>query len=167
MSVYQLALYQLYRCGLVSLMRLIPSTLFLTRLCARRTPDGQCLMLASSDGYCSIVVFDELLPLYHTQQHNLQLQTIAQSHSVMTPQPPPSPSLPFVAPSPLSLSIELGAVFAATSSSLSQKRPERPISPPASVVDESGNASHTDSSISELPKKKKRRVELTHHSALS
>lgn len=45
-------------------------------------PDGQSLMLASSDGYCSIVVFDEILPLHHTQQHNLQLQSIVQSHTV-------------------------------------------------------------------------------------
>lgn len=39
-------------------------------------------MLASSDGYCSIVVFDEILPLYHNQQHNLQLQSIVQQHTV-------------------------------------------------------------------------------------
>ncbi|KAG9124991.1 hypothetical protein FRC07_009435 [Ceratobasidium sp. 392] len=44
-------------------------------------PDGQSLMLASSDGYCSLVVFDDVLPLYHTQQHNLQLHSIAASHS--------------------------------------------------------------------------------------
>ncbi|KAG8925255.1 hypothetical protein FRC01_010447, partial [Tulasnella sp. 417] len=44
-------------------------------------PDGQSLMLASSDGYCSIVVFDDILPLYHTQQHNLQLQSIVNSHN--------------------------------------------------------------------------------------
>ncbi|KAG8979227.1 hypothetical protein FRB94_012472 [Tulasnella sp. JGI-2019a] len=45
-------------------------------------PDGQSLMLASSDGYCSIVVFDEILPLYHNQQYNLQLQSIVQQHTV-------------------------------------------------------------------------------------
>lgn len=50
-------------------------------------PDGQSLMLASSDGYCSIVVFDDILPLYHTQQHNLQLQSIVNSHnSTVSPQ---------------------------------------------------------------------------------
>ncbi|KDQ18379.1 hypothetical protein BOTBODRAFT_154299 [Botryobasidium botryosum FD-172 SS1] len=53
-------------------------------------PDGQSLMLASSDGYCSIVVFDEFLPLHHTQQHNLQLQSIAQSHQPHTTHAPSS-----------------------------------------------------------------------------
>jgi len=42
-------------------------------------------MLASSDGYCSIVVLDEILPLYHTQQHNLQMQSIVQSHAISSP----------------------------------------------------------------------------------
>ncbi|KAF8324023.1 hypothetical protein DL93DRAFT_2070229 [Clavulina sp. PMI_390] len=46
-------------------------------------PDGQSLMLASSDGYCSIVIFDEFLPLYHTQQHHIQMQALA--NSVSTP----------------------------------------------------------------------------------
>ncbi|KAG8896430.1 hypothetical protein FRB99_008891 [Tulasnella sp. 403] len=69
-------------------------------------PDGQSLMLASSDGYCSIVVFDDILPLYHTQQHNLQLQSIVQSHTVSPSHvrehsfshggvPPHSPALSF------------------------------------------------------------------------
>ncbi|KAG8926328.1 hypothetical protein FRC02_008962 [Tulasnella sp. 418] len=50
-------------------------------------PDGQSLMLASQDGYCTIVVFDEILPLYHTQQHNIQLQSIVQSHSAVAASP--------------------------------------------------------------------------------
>ena len=40
-------------------------------------------MLASADGYCSIVVFDlaELGTVHPTQQHHRQLAAIAQSHS--------------------------------------------------------------------------------------
>ncbi|OCF43298.1 chromatin assembly factor 1 subunit B [Kwoniella heveanensis CBS 569] len=47
------------------------------------SPDGQALMLSSSDGYCSIVVFDplELGTVHPTQQHHRQLAAIAQSHS--------------------------------------------------------------------------------------
>ncbi|WWC72627.1 uncharacterized protein I206_106590 [Kwoniella pini CBS 10737] len=47
------------------------------------SPDGQTLILSSSDGYCSIVVFDltELGTVHPTQQHHKQLSAIAQSHS--------------------------------------------------------------------------------------
>ncbi|EJD01898.1 WD40 repeat-like protein [Fomitiporia mediterranea MF3/22] len=44
------------------------------------SPDGQCLMLTSRDGYCTIVIFDQILPAHHTQQHALQLQSIALVH---------------------------------------------------------------------------------------
>ncbi|QRV84789.1 WD repeat-containing protein [Ceratobasidium sp. AG-Ba] len=70
-------------------------------------PDGQSLMLASSDGYCSLVVFDDVLPLYHTQQHNLQLHSIAASHShkhshSMSNQTPVRPSAsPAISTAPL------------------------------------------------------------------
>jgi chromatin assembly factor 1 subunit B len=59
-------------------------------------------MLSSRDGYCTIVVFDEILPAYHTQQQTLQLQSIAHHHSVpitfSTPTTTPSatPTLPSV-----------------------------------------------------------------------
>ena len=39
-------------------------------------------MLSSRDGYCTLVVFDEILPAHHTQQHTLQLQSIAHHHSL-------------------------------------------------------------------------------------
>nr|ODN96109.1 chromatin assembly factor 1 subunit B [Cryptococcus depauperatus CBS 7855] len=47
------------------------------------SPDGQCLLLTSADGYCSIIIFDlgELGTVHPTQQHHRQLQAIAQSHS--------------------------------------------------------------------------------------
>ncbi|TFK73115.1 hypothetical protein BDN72DRAFT_814927 [Pluteus cervinus] len=58
------------------------------------SPDGQCLILTSRDGYCTIVIFDEILPTHPTQQHSLQLQSIA--HQLTLPitysnnGPPPS-----------------------------------------------------------------------------
>ncbi|KAK0499902.1 WD40 repeat-like protein [Armillaria luteobubalina] len=46
------------------------------------SPDGQSLILSSRDGYCTLIVFDEILPAYPTQQQTLQLQSIAHQHSV-------------------------------------------------------------------------------------
>ncbi|KXN84424.1 hypothetical protein AN958_12634 [Leucoagaricus sp. SymC.cos] len=46
------------------------------------SPDGQTLLLSSRDGYCTIIIFDEILPASHTQQHALQLQSIAHQNSV-------------------------------------------------------------------------------------
>ncbi|KAF8646654.1 hypothetical protein AX16_007152 [Volvariella volvacea WC 439] len=46
------------------------------------SPDGQCLMLSSRDGYCTLIIFDEILPAHHTQQHALQLQSIANHLSI-------------------------------------------------------------------------------------
>ena len=47
-----------------------------------RSLDGQCLMVSSRDGYCTLVTFDEILPAHHVQQHTIQLQSIANHHSV-------------------------------------------------------------------------------------
>ncbi|KAF8916728.1 WD40-repeat-containing domain protein [Mucidula mucida] len=46
------------------------------------SPDGQSLILSSRDGYCTLIVFDEILATYHTQQQSLQLQSIAHHNSV-------------------------------------------------------------------------------------
>ncbi|KAJ3814606.1 WD40 repeat-like protein [Lentinula aff. lateritia] len=46
------------------------------------SPDGQTLILSSRDGYCTLVIFDEIFPAYQTQQQALQLQSIAHQHSV-------------------------------------------------------------------------------------
>lgn len=54
----------------------------LTKAFFTRSPDGQCLILSSRDGYCTLIIFDDILPAYHTQQHTLQLQSIAQHHAV-------------------------------------------------------------------------------------
>ncbi|KAF8065003.1 chromatin assembly complex protein [Lyophyllum atratum] len=93
------------------------------------SPDGQCLVVSSRDGYCTLITFDEILPAHHTQQHTLQLQSIAHNHSVpisassssATPHshshshPHPSPSL------------------TTTPSANPKKRSERPLTPATSV----------------------------------
>ena len=104
-----------------------------------RSPDGQCLVLSSRDGYCTIVVFDEILAAHHTQQHTLQIQSIANHHSVpltyssSTPAPTPgsTPLIPTTAlpplPPPLVTSTSVG----------SKRRAESPppLLTPASSVD--------------------------------
>lgn len=124
-----------------------------------RAPDGQSLMLASSDGYCSIVIFDEFLPLYHTQQHNIQLQAIASS--VSTPQHTPHP-LPWSNQEP--------------GTSLKRNEPPRddeppiPMPPLISVTPDptlSASSASVSASVDVVseggqPKKKKRRIQPTH-----
>ncbi|KAF7300214.1 WD-REPEATS-REGION domain-containing protein [Mycena kentingensis (nom. inval.)] len=73
------------------------------------SPDGQCLILAARDGYCTLVTFDEILPPHHTQQTVLQLQQIAAQHSV-----------PILVATP-------------SSSGSGRKRPLEPLTPAASV----------------------------------
>ncbi|KAG8799183.1 hypothetical protein FRC16_005631 [Serendipita sp. 398] len=43
--------------------------------------DGHVLMLASSDGYCTAVVFDEVMATHPIQQRDLQLKSVALAHS--------------------------------------------------------------------------------------
>lgn len=38
--------------------------------------------MSSRDGYCTIIIFDEIFPSHHTQQSTLQLQSIAHHNSV-------------------------------------------------------------------------------------
>lgn len=54
-----------------------------------RSNDGHVLMLVSSDGYCTVVIFDEAMPAYQTQQRDLQLRSVAlaHSHSLIAPTP--------------------------------------------------------------------------------
>ena len=66
-------------------------------------------MLSSRDGYCTVVVFDEILATHHTQQNTLQIQSIANHNSLpltyssSTPIATPSstPSIPAVGLPPL------------------------------------------------------------------
>ncbi|KAI0783247.1 WD40 repeat-like protein [Abortiporus biennis] len=134
------------------------------------SPDGQCLILSSRDGYCTIVVFDEIMTAHHTQQQTLQLQTIAHHHSlpltnstVATPLSTPSmPTASLPLPSPV----------------VPMKRPavtETPLTPAASVDENAyttaisndtqptaasssngGESSTADDTIQEPPKKKRR-----------
>ena len=60
----------------------LPCLFQLVSCMSRRSPDGQCLMLSSRDGYCTIVVFDEILAAHYVQQQTLQFQSIAHNHSV-------------------------------------------------------------------------------------
>ncbi|TDL27865.1 WD40 repeat-like protein [Rickenella mellea] len=130
------------------------------------SPDGQCLLMTSRDGYCTIAVFDEPLPAHHTQQQGIQLQSIANAHShshshsashAYHPSTPsssssslPQSSTPLLPPTPTPL-----------------KRSE-PLSTPAASSDDNSasvagtsDPSKTKDDTSEPPKKK-RRVALTH-----
>ncbi|KAJ7672365.1 WD40 repeat-like protein [Mycena polygramma] len=89
------------------------------------SPDGQCLMLASRDGYCTLITFDEILPTHHTQQAALQLQQIAAVHSVPISYAPSHSASG-------SVSGSQGA-SGSTSGSGGRKRPLEPLTPAASV----------------------------------
>ncbi|KAF8216296.1 WD40-repeat-containing domain protein [Mycena galopus ATCC 62051] len=83
------------------------------------SPDGQCLILSSRDGYCTLVTFDEILPAHHTQQQALQLQQIAAQHSVP------------ISYAPSSSQGTSGSQSG--SGNGSKKRPHEPLTPAASV----------------------------------
>jgi chromatin assembly factor 1 subunit B len=135
-----------------------------------RSPDGQCLMLSSRDGYCTIVVFDEILAAHHVQQQTLQFQSIAHNHcvplmssSTLTPSTTPALSTISLPPS--------------LSPRISSKRPLTPAKSVAPESDslslpESGPATSADETSPVIPvdeenetalkpPKKKRRVALT------
>jgi chromatin assembly factor 1 subunit B len=152
-------------------------------LAINRSPDGQCLMLSSRDGYCTIVVFDEILPTHHTQQHALQLQSIAHHHSVpITYSTSNSSSAPATIVTPTATPSSSQASHAntvtpptTTTTTTTRKRPPRPLTPAASVDDnvslpgQSSNAGNEQATLegettddqSPVPPKKKRRVQLT------
>lgn len=134
----------------------------------RRSPDGQCLMLSSRDGYCTIVVFDEILAAHHVQQQTLQFQSIAHNHAV--PLTSSSALTPSTTPALSTISLP-----PSLSPRISSKRP---LTPAKSVVLESDSLPDTDGiagadqtspviPVDEeqdkvlKPPKKKRRVALT------
>ncbi|KZP17324.1 WD40 repeat-like protein [Athelia psychrophila] len=118
------------------------------------SPDGQCLILSSRDGYCTIVVFDEIIPAHHTQQQALQLQSIAHHHSV-----------------PLTHTTSTSSMSAAPSSP--QKRSRAPsltpvtsteeLPAPVSIGEKRDAVDEVEATTakSDEPPKKKRRVALT------
>ncbi|KDN38010.1 hypothetical protein RSAG8_09783, partial [Rhizoctonia solani AG-8 WAC10335] len=136
-------------------------------------PDGQSLMLASSDGYCSLVIFDDVLPLYHTQQHNLQLHSIAASHShphptARTPaRPSASPAVsttPLPGPGPRSSSA--GVLKRSADSSSSSALPTlAPTMNPGAPEEMPPVAESSTATVPE-PVKKKRRIAPTTISTL-
>ncbi|KAJ7178261.1 WD40-repeat-containing domain protein [Mycena filopes] len=88
------------------------------------SPDGQCLMLSSRDGYCTLVTFDEILPTHHTQQAALQLQQIAAQHSV---------PISFAPSSSQGHSSHSGSQAGGSGSGSGRKRPLEPLTPAVSV----------------------------------
>ncbi|KAJ7450852.1 WD40-repeat-containing domain protein [Mycena latifolia] len=98
------------------------------------SPDGQCLMLSSRDGYCTLITFDVILPTHHTQQAALQLQQIAAQHSV------PISYVPSAS----------GSSSSATPSGSGKKRPLEPLTPAASV-DGDHHAALASSSAPSMP----------------
>ncbi|KAJ7143663.1 WD40 repeat-like protein [Mycena filopes] len=94
------------------------------------SPDGQCLMLSSRDGYCTLVTFDEILPTHHTQQAALQLQQIAAQHSVPISFAPSSSQGHSGGSSHSHSGSQAGGSGSGTGS---RKRPHEPLTPAVSV----------------------------------
>ncbi|EIW79627.1 WD40 repeat-like protein [Coniophora puteana RWD-64-598 SS2] len=128
------------------------------------SPDGQCLMISSRDGYCTIVIFDEILPTHHTQQQALQMQSIAHHNSVPLTYTPSSQTtgLPSStsshAPTPSSSSVPLKRSEPSTPLQTAEDAPTP--APPASGP---GSSNKREEAVDkkEEPPKKKRRVALT------
>ncbi|KIM41315.1 hypothetical protein M413DRAFT_445345 [Hebeloma cylindrosporum] len=118
------------------------------------SPDGQCLILSSRDGYCTLVVFDDILPAHHTQQHTLQLQSIAHHHSVPFSFPSnhyhqPSASthsMPVVTPSSANVNLPFVPSTAPSSQPVNTKKRSDPPLTPAASVDGSEGAYFSSSS---------------------
>ncbi|TEB32730.1 WD40 repeat-like protein [Coprinellus micaceus] len=122
------------------------------------SPDGQTLILSSRDGYCTIVIFDEILAAHHTQQHALQMQSIAHHHSVplLAPSTSTSSTTPHhnhthshshsvasanVTPAATPASANIGLPPFSVTPQVPKKRTEPPLTPAASV-DGSDSASY-------------------------
>ncbi|KAI0031738.1 WD40-repeat-containing domain protein [Vararia minispora EC-137] len=139
------------------------------------SPDGQCLMLASRDGYCTLVVFDDILPAHHTQQPALQFQAVAHAHAlpVTTSTPASTPHIPHVSlPSVSPALVPSSGVGSASPAAVPAKRAaELPLTPASSVgADLTAERSAPDQQVPSTseerdrvdePPKKKRRVALT------
>lgn len=132
-------------------------------------------MLSSRDGYCTLIVFDEILPAHHTQQSTLQLQSIAQHNfvpltyaasSIPTHAAPLTPAnttvgLPIIAP----------PVVPAKRAQIqgSEPSPQQVLTPKSTAEDlaapgESSASAADPGAVEEAkdqPPKKKRRVALT------
>ncbi|KAH0831241.1 WD40-repeat-containing domain protein [Lanmaoa asiatica] len=140
------------------------------------SPDGQALVLSSRDGYCTLIVFDEILPAHHTQQSTLQLQSIAQHNFVpltyaasLIPTHTAAPLTP--ANTTVGLPIIAPPVVPAKRAQLqgSEPSPQQAPTPKSAVEDPTpagGSSASTDipdaiEEAKDQPPKKKRRVALT------
>ncbi|KAJ2919687.1 hypothetical protein MD484_g643, partial [Candolleomyces efflorescens] len=107
------------------------------------SPDGQTLMLSARDGYCTIIIFDEILAAHHTQQHALQMQSIAHHNFVPLLAPSLSassstanngaPQISGVTPAATPASANVGLPPFAVAPQVPKKRTEPPLTPAASV----------------------------------
>ncbi|KAJ2928487.1 hypothetical protein H1R20_g8629, partial [Candolleomyces eurysporus] len=112
------------------------------------SPDGQTLMLSARDGYCTIIIFDEILAAHHTQQHALQMQSIAHHNSVPLLAPSLSASSSTannggghhhsssssgITPAATPASANVGLPPFAVTPQVPKKRTEPPLTPAASV----------------------------------
>ncbi|KAI6015134.1 WD40-repeat-containing domain protein [Pisolithus orientalis] len=122
------------------------------------SPDGQCLILSSRDGYCTIIIFDEIFPAHHTQQSTLQLQSIAQHNfvplTVSSTSSNSSSALPII--SAPTVPAKRTESFAVNLPSLDNPQ----VNPPP-VSSATGGAVEKKLD-DERPPKKKRRLALTH-----
>ncbi|KAI0773000.1 WD40 repeat-like protein [Trametes elegans] len=136
------------------------------------SPDGQCLMLSSRDGYCTLVIFDEILPAHHTQQQTLQLQSIAHHHSL--PLTNSTAATPLSTPSTHATALPalpaLPTLLPITPVVPAKRSAEPPLTPAASVEEnllgvrtggEAGEGADGSTGDVQEPPKKKRRAALT------
>ncbi|KAF7320775.1 WD-REPEATS-REGION domain-containing protein [Mycena chlorophos] len=110
------------------------------------SPDGQCLLLAARDGYCTLVTFDEILPASVTQRGVLQLQQIAVAHSMVTPSQTPV--------------LGGGEEEAVGDGAVDARGESAPATEPAQQQQQAPDA--VEANAGAEPPKKKRRVALTH-----
>ena len=124
-------------------------TIYSTNVSCTRSPDGQCLILSSRDGYCTLVVFDDIIPAYHTQQQTLQLQSIAHHNSVplsySNNHASSSSTQVTPAATPSSANITLPV---APTPTIPKKRSDPPLTPAASV---DGSETYFPSSMVQAP----------------
>ncbi len=123
---------------MVSLYSILERNCFVKVKRSSRSPDGQCFMLSSRDGYCTLVIFDEPIPLHTTQQQGLQLQSIAHSHGapVVLSRGPSgaAAALPFPTPAPTPTAVTLSLPAISTPTPVTMKRPLSPAPTEAAAI---------------------------------
>lgn len=131
-------------------------------------------MLVSSDGYSTIVSFDEGMPHYATQQRDLQLKSVALAHSHGLISHNQHQGL--ASPMPSAFALPHAPSPALSTKELPGPTPNNPLKRPASAIMDppltpapsvSGELEHAEiQTTGDEPAKKKRRVALRHHGAV-